>query len=448
MKLAYAFLFSSAAMLALPAAPAVADSYFAADILYGSPDVIGDSFGSSVSASQSRVAVGAPGTPCAAPMVGVCGAVYIFGRSTGLWTQEAFLRSPTPQDESTFGLSVSIDGDWLIVGAPFEDRLAGSDAGNAYLFHYASGAWTTADLNAPDEAGARLGRSVAISASGIALAGMPYESRSTPPALSHNGAVAGFVRDGSGNWSYESVVRVETPTSDAYFGSAVALHAYVIPPGILTGFSMAVGAPGATLLGQANAGKGYAFNRTPSDSSWTQRAAYGIGPSAGAGDNFGAAVAIDGAFIAFGVPKHATPTSHTGSVYVVHRNGTDWASYSLVEVPPAFDAQDGMQYGAAVALDGSTLFVGAPHTEFFTTPPTTLAGGVYWYERQTTGGWAFQTRLRAEQPSSSAQFGAAVAYSGNLPAFGAPGQLNPAAQSTGAVHLFAKDVIFVDGFDE
>ena len=40
----------------------------------------------------------------------------------------------TPEVDAQFGLAVSIDGDYAIVGAPFEDG-AGDDHGAAYIFH-------------------------------------------------------------------------------------------------------------------------------------------------------------------------------------------------------------------------------------------------------------------------------------------------------------------------
>ena len=45
------------------------------------------------------------------------GAAYVFTRSAGVWTQQAYLKASNPGDRDGFGTSVGIEGDTLIVGA-------------------------------------------------------------------------------------------------------------------------------------------------------------------------------------------------------------------------------------------------------------------------------------------------------------------------------------------
>jgi hypothetical protein len=96
-----------------------------------------DSFGFSVSISGDRVLVGKPmgaGT-------GV-GAAHLFERdAAGTWTEIAVLEASDAQPGDVFGWSVSIGDDRALVGASGDDD-RGNRAGAAYVFERdAAGAW-------------------------------------------------------------------------------------------------------------------------------------------------------------------------------------------------------------------------------------------------------------------------------------------------------------------
>ncbi len=87
---------------------------FDAKIL-ASDALAGDEFGRSVALSGDRVAIGAP----LADARGVdAGAVYVFVRTGGGWVEEARLVSAHAHERALFGLSVALDVDRLVAGAP------------------------------------------------------------------------------------------------------------------------------------------------------------------------------------------------------------------------------------------------------------------------------------------------------------------------------------------
>ena len=49
------------------------------------------------------------------------GAVYVFTRTGGVWTQQAYLKASNTDARDQFGVSVAISGDTIAVGAQFED---------------------------------------------------------------------------------------------------------------------------------------------------------------------------------------------------------------------------------------------------------------------------------------------------------------------------------------
>jgi trimeric autotransporter adhesin len=113
------------------------------------------------------------------------GAVYVFGRSGTMWSQQAYVKASNTGLGDAFGLSVSLsaDGNRMAVGAPDESSnvigLNGdqtndlaSEAGAAYVFVRVGSTWTQqAYVKASNtEALDGFGYSVALSADGIGLA--------------------------------------------------------------------------------------------------------------------------------------------------------------------------------------------------------------------------------------------------------------------------------------
>ncbi len=121
-----------------------------------------DLFGSAVSIMGDRLAVGAPGEKSAATgingdqednSIGRPGAVYLFERNGGTWTQEAYVKSSNPGFGDQFGFSVDLHDDYLAVGANGESSGSmGVDgdqsddskngAGAAYLFRKDEAGWS------------------------------------------------------------------------------------------------------------------------------------------------------------------------------------------------------------------------------------------------------------------------------------------------------------------
>lgn len=69
------------------------------------------------------------------------GAAYIFQRSGGVWTQQAYLKASNRSNVDNFGFSVALSGDTAVVGALLEDDIV-SDSGAAYVFFRSGGNWS------------------------------------------------------------------------------------------------------------------------------------------------------------------------------------------------------------------------------------------------------------------------------------------------------------------
>ena len=83
--------------------------------LKASNTVAGDLFGYSVALAGDTMAVGVPSEDSAS------GAVYVFTRINGVWSQQAYVKASNTEANDGFGESVALTNDTLAVGAPGED---------------------------------------------------------------------------------------------------------------------------------------------------------------------------------------------------------------------------------------------------------------------------------------------------------------------------------------
>jgi len=159
----------------------------------------GDSLGYAIAISQdgNTIAGGAADEDCMTPGINPpgcdndqrldnsSGAVYVFVRSEGKWTQQAFIKSSNPGKEDWFGsrLTLSGDGNTLAVGAQVENGgskgingnqkdQSAEDAGAVYFFTRAGRTWTQAAYVKADNAEAydEFGSAMALSKDGKMMA--------------------------------------------------------------------------------------------------------------------------------------------------------------------------------------------------------------------------------------------------------------------------------------
>jgi hypothetical protein len=164
----------------------------------GSSDMFG--LGLALAADGNTIAVGAlddsnatgiGGNQCDNSARG-SGAAYVFTRSAGTWTQQAYVKASNTGADDQFGMSLALaaDGDTLAVGAPLEagnaagiggDQFVDSagENGAVYVFTRSAGIWAQqAYVKASNtDEGDRFGWSLALANDGATLAvGAPAEA--------------------------------------------------------------------------------------------------------------------------------------------------------------------------------------------------------------------------------------------------------------------------------
>ena len=180
-----------------------------------------DRFGTSVSVSGTRAVVGAPWDDDGGS---ASGAAYVFERSSdGTWSQTKLTASDAAADDR-FGTSVSVSGTRAVVGAPLDDG-GGSNSGAAYVFERSSdGTWSEVSKLLADDgaAGDTFGRSVAVSGERI-IVGAETDG--------DNGEASGsayvFKRNSDGTWSQTAKLLAEDGAAVDTFGQSVAVSGNV-----------------------------------------------------------------------------------------------------------------------------------------------------------------------------------------------------------------------------
>jgi len=120
--------------------------------------------------------------------VPTAGAAYVFVRNAGVWSQQAYLKASNSEESYGFGWRVAISADTVVVGAFGEGgRKSAAYSGAAYVFGRQAGSWSQqAYLNAsPAEALDSFGWSVAIFGDTVVMGAIPDSSHPAGEDCSH-----------------------------------------------------------------------------------------------------------------------------------------------------------------------------------------------------------------------------------------------------------------------
>jgi hypothetical protein len=295
-----------------------------------------DYFGVSVSISGDYAIVGAPFDD---DNVTDSGSAYIFKRDGTTWTQQAKLTAADGAVGDSFGYSVSVSGDYAIVGAYGDDGSGGS-SGSAYIFYYNGTTWIQQAKLLASDSGADdcFGLSVSIDGD-YAIVGA-YLGGWWDSGLAYI-----FKRSGT-NWSQQATLTASDAALSEKFGFSVSI----------SGDYAIVGAYGDDDDG-TNSGSAYIFER--SGTSWSEQVKL-TAADGGESDMFGYSVSVSGDYAIVGAYGDDDNGSDSGSAYIFKRDGTSWSQQA--KLLPA-DGAGGGDFGISVSISGTYAIVGAYHDD-------------------------------------------------------------------------------------
>ncbi len=395
---------------------------------------ISDQLGYSVSISGDYAIVGASAEDedtAGANTLSAAGSAYIFEKDgSGNWIEQQKIVASDRASNNYFGWYVSISGDYAIVGA-YGGALDSansnplSNAGSAYIFERdGSGVWSEQQkIVASDRAADDLfGYSVSISGN-YAIVGAFAEDEDSTGAntIPAAGSAYIFVRDGSGVWREQQKITASDRATIDNFGVSVAISGdYVI-----VGASQEDEDPaGINTLSQA--GSAYIFERDGSGI-WIEQQKI-VASDRGSADVFGISVSISGTYAIVGAYLEDDDTagintlSNAGSAYIFERDGSGiWNEQQKIV---SSDRGGGDFFGYSVSISGEHAIVGAyPESEDLAGANTlATSGSAYIYARDGSGIWSEQQKIVASDRAADDLFGYSVSISGSYAIVGAIGE--------------------------
>jgi uncharacterized repeat protein (TIGR02543 family) len=383
--------------------------------------------------------------------------------------QQAYLKASNTEFDDSFGRSVAVDGDTVVVGAWFEDSSAtgvngnqadnsAANSGAAYVFVRSGATWSqqaylkASNTDADDHFGCAVavsGETVVVGANWEASNATGVNGNQSDNSDGFSGAAYVFVRNGT-SWTEQAYLKASFPEASV-FGGSVAM----------SGDTLVVGTYG--IYGGFGGEEAYVFVR--SGGTWTQQAAL-LASNMANGDVFGCSVAVSGDTVVVGAwneKSNATGVNgdqsdnslpYAGAAYVFVRSGTDWAQQAYLK---ASNTGDRDAFGSSVAVSGDTVVVGAYGEDSNATGvngnqtnnSAAQAGAIYVFARSGTT-WSQQAYLKASNTGAGDSFGYSVAVSGDTLVAGAPSEASSATgvngnqtdnstSSAGAVYVFVRN---------
>lgn len=293
-------------------------------------------FGTSVAVSGDTIVVGAYGDRNAGDY---SGAAYVFVRDGETWTEQQKLVGSENSTNDSFGLSVSVEGETVVVGAFGDTDTSFWAVGSAYVFTRDDGVWTQRQkLRASDAApDSNFGISVGLSGDSLVVGAFGNSAFGY-----YSGAAYVFVK-GQGGWTEQQKLTARDSAASLQFGYRVAI----------SGDTVVVCAPGEA-RGTHTQGGAYVFERK--GTTWAEQKKL-FAKNARNFGGFGISIAIHGDTIAVGNPDDDEAAYYGGSVYVYQRNGV--AGWSEQQKIISSDIARDDNFGIAVAVRDGVLAVGA-----------------------------------------------------------------------------------------
>jgi|SRR5580658_854504 hypothetical protein len=339
-----------------------------------------DNFGYAVAMSGNTVVVGAPNATVDGNVEQ--GKAYVFVKPESGWgnmTQVAELAPSNGSEYMSFGVSVAISGDTIIVGT---EEI--NENSIVYVFVKPAGGWK--DMTETFQlVGGKLETFVAIDGNTIVVA---------------SGGIVQVYVAAKGGWAHGAqssyTLTASDGTSGDDFGSSVAV----------SGETVVVGAD------SFNNGLGAAYVFVKPAGGWTNMTQTAtLTPSNGGdGDNFGISVSIDSSTIVVGAPVDS-PDSPPQTAYVFVQPAGGWTNMTETAQLQG-TGSDEEDFGRSVAVLGNRIVVGNP----FAIQGQTFQGESYIFTKPKTG-WQTTSQFSAALSASddkgvNDQFGISVAMSG------------------------------------
>jgi len=316
------------------------------------------------------------------------------------------------ESQDLFGTSVSISGNFAIVGAILDEETFGGQ-GSASFYHFNGSQWVFQQkiTDVVPELGAKFGNSVCISGT-YAIVGAPEDG------MVNLGSASIYEYNGT-NWVLMQKITDSSPNFNAFFGVSVSISGNYA---IIGAYGDDVG-PGAT-TGSASV---FEYNGT----NWVLMQQI-VDATGGPDDWFGSSVSVSDDRVIVGAYKDDDGSFiDEGSASIYEFNGTNWV---LMQKVTDNSGVVGAFFGRSVSLSGDYAIIGAPGEDV---GGNFDQGSASIFNFNGTN-WLFKQKLFDPGGAPNHQFGASVSISGNLCITGTPGDDVQSTPNQGSATIFQR----------
>lgn len=314
-------------------------------ILTASDGADGYGFGAVIAMNQDYAFIGAPSDGDSGEDAG---SVYVFKREGSSWIEEEKLTASDAEARDEFGSSVSVFGDYLLIGARRGDQGDtidnGSGTGAAYVFKLDGTTWVEHQKLVASDGIYQDDFGITVSMHGdYAFIGATGDNNEEVENDFDSGSVYVFKLEGE-RWVEHAHLRASDGERDDEFGGAIALSEdYAI-----------IGASRDNIGEDGDTGSAYVFKREGTE--WVQQDKL-VDFERFFDERFGSEVAINGDFALVGAPRDGEMGSKAGAVFLYKRDGDTWGVQAKLSNPNGTPFE---QFGTSVLLNDEYVIVGEP----------------------------------------------------------------------------------------
>jgi len=375
----------------------------------------GDYFGCATAISSDYAIIGAYHDSTNGEQAGTA---YVYHYETNAWNLEQKILASDADVKDWFGYVVDIDGDFAIIGAEGDDDLA-TNSGAAYIFHYNGTSWQQQAKLLPGDGAiqeARFGCSVSISGN-YAIVGCKYDDDNGDKS----GSAYIYYYNGS-EWTQQQKILSGYIKSKEYFGNAVSINGNYAVVGAwgstyydnngwfcteagavyvykndgsawnlmqmirpvnkwgktLYHFGWSVDIDDKYIITGAKR-RGWTYIYHLENDNWNEQTVLKFDDEGGQQNKFGHAIAIHGNYALVSAPYdyYENAYKEKGSVYAFLRQDTTWTHTKYIQ---ASDAAGSDHFGWSVAISENHALIGSIDDD---NNSGENAGAAYIYECQS-----------------------------------------------------------------
>lgn len=385
------------------------------------------SFGSSLSVDRDVLIIGAPNATQEGISSGMA-FIFRYSNTKEIWVKEGVLIPESPEDDDFFGRSVSTSEKYAVVGNDRDDVGFNIAAGSVsvYKFDSKSLTWNHHQRLVPSDSHPNQNFGTSVSVDGdILLIGAQGDDQN---GESSGAAYIFSLNLDTGLWEEVQKLMAEDGDDFDWFGGSLALARD----------SAVIGAMFDEEKGESS-GSVYLFDRQPLSGEWVQQQKL-FPNDAGPDMLFGNSVAISGGNVLVGSRwADSGGLSDTGRAYVFSRSDDldPWGEAHVIDNPSpgSFD-----NFGFSVALVGSNVVIGSIWDRI----DASRVGAAFLFRIAETGDVIEQAqKFSSLDPAEDDDFGASVALTETFIFVGVRGD----DIGRGSAFVYHIPPIFRDGFE-